>query len=256
MPALRCIAIVIAALGAATAAVGADETPSLEKTRSALEQWVDLRKAISEEQNDWRSDRETLGNSIALIKSEMERIDAAIAESEEKATAAEKARRDREAESESLQRATATVAGALPGIEARVHELHEFFPAELRRKVALLHQRIPKPGQPTRASVAERLQYVVGLLSEAEKFNNAITVTSELQPLPDGSNGQVDAIYIGLGVGFFVDGSGAYAGVLQPARGGWKVEARNELAPAIRRAISIYKGDPNAEFVPLPVEIR
>jgi hypothetical protein len=231
-------------------------SPPLEETRQALQEWVALRKLISEEENVWRAERETIQSSIDLIKSEMERLDGELKNAAESATAAMKERQRLNDDNEALKQASAAVTEIVPALEARVVELTEMFPADLRARIAPLQQRIPKRGAPSRAGTGERLQNIVGILSEVEKFNRTITKTSELQKLPNGDNAQVDTIYLGLTVAFFVDGKNSHAGILHPARGGWTATPRPELAPAIRRLVDVYSGDRLAEFVPLPVEIQ
>lgn len=252
----RHLAIAAVALGIAISS-GQSAEIELEKTRTALEEWVELRKLISEEENVWRAEKETIQSSIELIKSETERIDKEIKDAEESATAAVKRRQELNDENQALKDAASTVVGAIPKLEERIVALAESFPEDLRSKIAPLFQRIPKKGVGTRAGAGERLQNIVGILGEVEKFNRTITKTSELQKLPNGDNAQVDTIYLGLSVAFFVDGKNTYAGILRPAKGAWVVEPRNDLAGAIRKVVEMYTGNqPEAEFIALPVEIK
>ncbi|BET68003.1 hypothetical protein ASA1KI_29210 [Opitutales bacterium ASA1] len=231
-------------------------TPDLAKTRTALEQWVEFRKLISEEQNDWRVEQETIRESIDLITSEIARIDNDLERLEAGATEADKERGRLNDDNEALKTAANAVSGVIAELEAKVTSLHARFPTDLKNKVQLLFVRIPKAGAATRASVGERLQNVVGILSEVEKFNRAITIVSEMQKMPSGETAQVRTIYLGLGVGYFTNEAGTYGGVLTPSPDGWTATENSAIAPAIRRAIGVYTNDVLAEFVPLPVEIK
>ncbi len=248
---------VIASLGsAASPFIVAAEQPDLPKTRSTLEQWVEFRKLISEEQSLWRAERESIVSSIDLIKSEMERLDADMKRLDEGETEADKERGRLVDENNALKQAASSVVTVIAELEARVVELHDMFPIELKNRVLPLYTRIPRKGHSTRAGTGERLQNVVGILSQVEQFNRTITLSKEMQKMPSGETAQVKTIYLGLGVGFFVNESGTYGGILTPAKGGWLVTERRDLAPEIRRAIGVYEGDVLATFVPLPVEIK
>ena len=234
-----------------------DEGPVPSDTRAALEKWVELRRLISEEENNWRADKQSLESSIELIQKEMTRLDSEIKNADESMTAADKERLRLVDDNEAQKQAATAVTSVLPELEKEVLDIAAFFPPKLRETTSPLLQRIPRPGASNvRSSSGERLQNIVGILSEVEKFGRTITLASELQKLPNGDNAQVDTVYMGLAVAFFVDGNSTYAGILTPAKDGWTVTEHSDLAPEIRRLVEVYKGDVLAEFVPLPVEIK
>ncbi|HEX9784651.1 MAG TPA: DUF3450 family protein [Opitutaceae bacterium] len=227
----------------------------LAKTRSALEQWVEFRKLISEEQNNWRVEMETIQESINLIQSELERIDSDLVKMDEGITEADKERSRLNEDNDALKQAASAVGGAIAELEAKILELHEFFPADLKKKIQPLYVRIPKK-ESTRSGTGERLQNVVGILSEVEKFNRTITIVNELQQLPGGETAQVRTMYLGLGSAYFTNEDGTYGGILTPKKGGWTPTVQPENARTIRNAIGVYEGAVLAEFLPLPVEIK
>lgn len=245
----------IAVTGLALPSVHSAE-PDLAKTRSALEKWVEFRKLISEEEHTWRAEKESIISSVDLIKSEIERLDSEMAQLDEGVTQADRERAQLNDENTELKQASLSVSGVIVALEARIVEIHDMFPPDLKNKVQPLFLRIPKRGATTRAGTGERLQNVVGILSEVEKFHRAITLTKEMQKLPGGETAQVKTIYLGLGVGYFVNEAGTYGGILTPAKGEWTATIRADIAPAIRRAIGVYENDVLAEFVGLPVEIK
>ncbi|RME70908.1 MAG: DUF3450 family protein [Verrucomicrobia bacterium] len=246
----------LAATGIAFSTASAADEPNLKETRTALQQWVELRQLISEEENNWRAEKETLEESIRLIKSEMERLDNEMKEIDERSTAAEKERAELNERNAELKKAARAVTDAIESLEQAIISMHDRLPEKLQNDIEVLYQRIPKGGIATRASTGERLQNIVGILSQVEKFNRTITLTSEIQELPDGTSAQVDTIYLGLAVGYFVDGTNKFAGILTPGPNGWTSTVSNDLAPQIRKAIQVYKNEALAEFVPLPVSIN
>jgi hypothetical protein len=252
----RLVITSMAILGLALSAANAAEQTDPEITRAYLEKWVQLRTLISEEENDWRADKESITSSIELIKGEMEGLEKAIEEAKENQSFAEQQRKEITNENDELKQAASAVGNQLAPLEEQILRLVQFFPRDLRKQIELLEQRVPRPGTAVRASTGERLQNIVGILSQVEKFNRSVTISTDVQTLPNGDNAQVDTVYLGLAAAFFVDGKGTYAGILTPSQGEWKSTPRPDLAPQIRAIVDIYRRDKLAEFVPVPVEIK
>ena len=229
---------------------------NLDNTRNTLQQWVETRKIISDERSQWKVDQDTLQESIDLMKQELKTLDERIKQSEESTTQADKERQALTARNDKLKQASATVENAIGKLEAKVIAIAKYFPGDLSKKIEPLFKRIPKSGETAGLSLSERLQNIVGILSEVEKFNRTITVVSELQKLPSGDTAQVKTLYLGLAQGYFVDSSHNYAGILVPGPNGWETIARPELAGKIANAIAIYENEKLAEFVDLPITIK
>jgi prophage DNA circulation protein len=227
-------------------------------TRSTLEQWVNARRSIATTENNWRVDRETIAHSIELLQAEAELLEKQITEAEERLSAADKQRAEVAAENDTLRTAANVVNEAITGLENEVRSLTTLFPAPLARQIDPLITRMPRPGATgqQRVGSSTRLQNVLGILQEAEKFNNSILVARETQRLPSGQNAEVQTLYVGLAQAYFVDGSGSYAGILRPSANGWVATSAPELAGAIASALAVYHGERLAEFVALPVEIN
>jgi hypothetical protein len=246
----------MAVIGFALSAANAAEQTDPQVTRTYLEKWVELRTLISQEENEWRADKETITSSIDLIKREMDGLEKRIEEAEKNTSFAVQQRQNITLENEELKGAASAVRDQLTALEAQVLQLVQFFPRNLRTQVELLEQRVPRPGAPLRASSGERLQNIVGILSQVEKFDRTVTLDSDSHTLPNGDTARVDTVYLGLAVAFFVDGKGTYAGVLTPAQGEWKSTPRPELAKQIRMIVDVYRKDELAEFVAVPIEIK
>src|SRR5262245_59613646 len=97
----------IVALVGLTAPALFGAAPDLAGTRTALEQWIELRKTISEEQSAWKADRETLRSTIELLKSEITRLDLAIRKAGASTAAASAQREQLNRESEKLRQTSA-----------------------------------------------------------------------------------------------------------------------------------------------------
>lgn len=230
--------------------------PELAATRSTLKEWVELKKLVSEENSKWRVEKETLNESIDLLTKEIDKLDQQITSMQADADAAQLERQSLNNEEAELKQAAAVVKQIAADLERDVIQLVDQFPDSLKKKLKLLTERIPKtPKAADQLGLSTRLQYVIGILGEIEKFNKQISVEETMQRIGD-SDVAVKTIYIGLAVGYYVDGTRSEAGILRPAKGGWVKESRNDLAIDIATAIAVYEREETAQFVNLPVNVN
>ena len=66
------------------------------------------------------------------------------------------------------------------------------------------------------------MQNVVGILSQADKFNTTLTATSESREIEGGKVVEVRTLYWGLATAYYVDASGEYAGIGYTGPDGWE----------------------------------
>ncbi|MCH6255741.1 DUF3450 domain-containing protein [Puniceicoccaceae bacterium K14] len=250
-------AITIIAAGLALAGPSAlISAPDLKGTRSTLEQWVEIKTLISEESSDWKVEKATLDESIELLESEIEGLKEAIEAKEEDATAAQEKRQELTAKEEELKAASSVIKQVISDLEEQILDLVSYFPPSLQEKIEIITVRIPKDEEAARkVFLSQRVQNLVGILTEAEKFNDQITVATSMQSI-GGNNVQVRTIYLGLSRAYYVDGTKSEAGYLVPAKGEWKKEQDNSLAEAIATAIAVIDGEDVAQFINLPMAVN
>jgi hypothetical protein len=237
------------------AASAAFAETKFSEARSVLDKWVETRQLLSREKAEWDVDKAALQQQAALMQKELELISEQIAKVEATSTQADKERKQLVEDRAQLEKASVTIHDSVVEMERRVVELAKSFPAPLMERIEPLFKRIPKNPATTSVGLGERMQNVIGILSEVDKFNGNITVVPELRKSPAGDDVQVKTIYLGLGSAFFVDKAEKFAGVGVPGPDGWKWEPRNELAGKVARSIYIYENAAAAVFVELPVTI-
>lgn len=244
------------ALASAPAALQA-ATPALDETRSTLKEWVELKKLISEEKNKWKVEKETLEESITLLEREITKLRDAIAAQEGEATQADRARVELNEEEEELKAATAEVKRLLPDLEEQVLDLVEYMPQSVQKKLAVITQRIPKTQSERRgSSLSIRVMNVIGILTEIEKFNAQVTIENEIQDIA-GEKIQVDTLYLGLAIAYYVDGTKTEAGYMIPRKGEWMKVEKNELAEDIAAVVAMKRKEISPPyFVNLPFEVE
>lgn len=228
----------------------------LGDTRSTLEKWVETRQLISSTRADWQSDKELLEQSIALFSREL----ASVAEQMENlgtnGVQVDKERLQAEASLKSSNDGLNEAKRFAAGVEARIAQLVPLLPVPLQDSLKPLLNRLPSDADATKMTAAERIQAVVGILNEIDKFNNAINVFSEKRKNDKGEEVAVETVYVGLGAAYFINEPGDFAGIGTPGKNGWEWMNRPDIAGAVREVVRIYCNERTARFVALPVTIR
>lgn len=221
-----------------------------------LQKWIETRQLISRARTDWATDRETLHQTRRLFERELDLAESELGKLTTNSAQVELERAQAEAllksSNESLDRAREFAAA----FEVRLAKLVPRLPGPLQDILQPLLRRLPTDPLQTRMSAAERVQVLVSVLNEVDKFNNAVSVFSEKRTNEKGEEVAVETVYVGLGAAYFVNGLGDLAGLGAPAASGWEWTTKSELAPLVREVIRIYRNERAARFVSLPVIIR
>ena len=126
-------------------------------------------------------------------------------------------------------------------------------------KVAQMIEEVKKDGALTgdaaKQGLAKRLNNVLNLLSEVEKFQQAVHLRDELHKSPDGREYNMKVLYFGIAAAYAVNETGDFALVGKPSESGWTFSERNDLAPRIKELVGVTTGDLDAKFVTLPIDL-
>ncbi len=228
----------------------------LTQARSTLEKWVETRQLISKTQSDWQSDKELLEQSVALLERELKSVQEQSTRVGTNSVQVEKERMLAESllksSTESLDRARAFASE----FEGQITKLVPQLPVPLQELLKPFLVRVPANPDTTKMPTTERVQVVVGILNELDKFNNAVTLFSEKRKNAKGEEVAVETVYVGLGAAYFVNDSGDYSGTGSPGPKGWEWTFKPEISAAVRQVIRIYRNEMPAQFIALPVSIK
>ena len=227
----------------------------LQDRRNVLDQWVETNQLISKEQSDWKLEQSILTDTQKLLSNELGRLNQAIQELEETATTATEDRAKLATEKEELEAGSAVVLSQIGALETQMKAIVKTLPLPLVEKLRPLIRRLPDNSEDTKLSMGERVQNIVGILSQTDKFNTTLTITSESREISEGKIVQVTTIYWGLAMAYYVDDSGNYAGIGVPRAEGWDWPEVAGAGPQIKQLIDIYEGLEPA-FVPVPARIN
>lgn len=232
---------------------GADK---ISNTRSVLEEWVETRQIISKEKADWQMEQSYLTDTVTLLTGELERLNTSLDELKESATAADEDRATFNQEKETLTAAASVVEANIGQLETQMKAIVKTLPEPLTETIKPLIRRLPDDPEKTKLSLGERVQNIVGILSQADKFNTTLKETSESRKIEDGKIVEVRTLYWGLAAAYYVDASGEYAGVGYPTPEGWEWPRLEGAGPKIKQLIETYEGSGDIEFVDAPASIK
>src|SRR5262245_9336824 len=229
---------------------------ALNETRSTLDKWVETRQLLSKTLNDWQSDKELLEQSVQLYARELKSIEDQIAKLGTNSAQVEKERTQAEALLKASNECLERTAQFAADFESNIIKLVPQLPVPLQDLLKPLLNRMPTNSVATRMRPAQRMQVVIGVLNELDKFNNGVTIFSEKRKNQKGEEVAVETVYIGLGAAYFVNDGGDFAGSGCPGHQGWDWTIKPELAGSIRQVVRVYRNEQPARFVALPVTIK
>ena len=237
--------------------VTSETAPIIEATRETLTKWVETKQLISKEKSDWASGKDILEDRVRLAEAEtttvrdkLKEISAAVAEAQKK--------RDELAAQNDKLKATAEKSKAMViAAEKKLRPLLPQLPEPLREKLKPIIARFPEDSEKSTASMAERLQNVLGILDQASAFNYTVASVKELRTFPDGTRAEVTTVYLGLSQAYYTNREGTLAGIGHPGPDGWVWKPDNANGKKILLAVHILEGkEKGATFIDLPVKIQ
>lgn len=241
---------------AAAPGLAADGAAKLADARSSLEKWVETRQLISRTRTDWQSDKEMIEQSTRMIERELKSVEDQFSKLTTNSTQVDKERAEAEALIKASNDALAPAAAFATEFEGRVRAAVPQLPLPLQDILKPLLARLPADPATTKMKAPERVQVLVGILNEIDKFNNAVTIFSEKRKNDSGGEVSVETVYVGLGAAYFVNEAGDFAGAGTPGKAGWDWKTMPELADRVREIIRIYRAERPAKFISLPVAIK
>lgn len=228
---------------------------SVSEMRERVAQWVQTRQLISRVEADAVASKELLQRTRALHERELASLDDALSRVSTNSTQVSAERTKTEMELAASQAALDRAKEWVTGLERDVLAIKPLFPEPLLDQARPLLDRIPQRPEESKATVPERLQVVVALLNEVDKFQQTIAVVGGRRADGSGNEVSVETLYLGLGAAYFTDPTGRVAGMGTPGPEGWKWTLKPELGARIRDAIAVYRNAKPPEFVALPFRI-
>lgn len=244
---LTCVTSLSSSVG-----IGSSE---LNEAVTVIEQWVSTEKAISEAESAWAFNSATTKNLIDLYREEIETLEQVIEEASADVSAAERERAELQERDASLKAVEAGVVILIEEAEDKLRTLEAYLSEPLAQELGPLFQGIPEDSSQTRLSIGQRIQPIVAILTQIQKFNQAVTVVDGFREFEAGRTVQTETVYFGLGAAYYVDQANLHAGVGVLGANGWEWRDDDTLIPTVRKFVNIYRGLEQATYVKVPVSV-
>ncbi|MBC2606508.1 DUF3450 family protein [Pelagicoccus albus] len=227
----------------------------VKDTQHVLSEWISLEKQISEEKSEWIEQKEVLENSIEFMETEIASLEEIIKTAEETASAGEKKRAELDDKKAVLDESTDDITAAVDSYEAKIKELSATWPEAFKDMISTFLKRMPSEEDKETTAVTVRLQNIVAIMTQYDKFQSVVTKDTGIQDV-DGETREVTTLYFGFAYAYFIDGTGEYAGYGYPSVSeGWEWVSDASLAEDIGLLVAIYDRATDAKFIGLPAKI-
>jgi hypothetical protein len=237
--------------------VTSETAPMIEATRETLTKWVETKQLISKEKSEWTSGKEILEDRIRLAEAETTTVRDKLKEISIAVAEAQKKRDELAAQNDKLKATAERSKAMVITAEKKLRPLLPQLPEPLREKLKPIIARFPEDSEKSTASLAERLQNVLGILDQASAFNSTVVSVKELRTFPDGTRAEVTTVYLGLAQAYYTNREGTLAGIGHPGPDGWVWKPDNANGKKILLAVHILEGkEKGATFIDLPVKIQ
>jgi len=237
--------------------VTSETAPMIEATRETLTKWVETKQLISKEKSEWTSGKEILEDRIRLAEAETTTVRDKLKEISIAVAEAQKKRDELAAQNDKLKATAERSKAMVITAEKKLRPLLPQLPEPLREKLKPIIARFPEDSEKSTASLAERLQNVLGILDQASALNSTVTSVKELRTFPDGTRAEVTTVYLGLAQAYYTNREGTLAGIGHPGPDGWVWKPDNANGKKILLAVHILEGkEKGATFIDLPVKIQ
>lgn len=264
-----CLTAVVAAtlLGLTFAALAAtsernkDEQPT-ETLQGLVKQLIALELELNQEETRWQEQKAHLEAMLSLLKKEQATLGREIAAAKAKADAAGKEQ----------QRLTQSVADT----EALLRQTDDSIRLGGKR-ILTSYERLPEPLKGPLANAAARVRDALANKREAQTVPDRLRVVTAfaadlsrvlgsvhlVKQVLEGYPGwqepeprEVDVLYLGAAIGYYVSPDGLRAGLVVPGPKGWEVgetDPPDVLVPGVRRAMAVFRKEKPATLVKLPI---
>lgn len=227
----------------------------LEEVVNKLEQWVETERMIAEASSEWEAEKASMENLLEIYKEEVAMLEAQIEAAEEDTSAAEERRAELTSQDTAVKDVEARVEAAIIEAEKNLKGLEAMLPEPLKQELSPLFNSLPEDSDESGLAIGQRVQPLVAILTQVQKFNQVITVTEGFREFEEGRTVQTEKIFMGLGAAFYVDQADEHAGVGVLSDAGWEWQDDNELISVIRQFMEIYRGTQQASYVEVPVTV-
>lgn len=229
--------------------VYAAPAPAVESVQTAVADWARIRAETVRLQGNWDGERELLTTTITALQDRIRGLEDAQKALEAKTSGDREALATLGARTAATETALQAAEVQLRRVSAELTQLRPWLPPRLAQALELPYRSLAD----ARLTVGERMQFVTTVLNRCAQFNRTITCGEEVVPVAGAKDGKLlEVIYWGLSHAYALDRNAGQALLGAPGPQGWAWEPAADAAPAVARAIGIYRDQGDPDFIELP----
>ena len=235
-------------------AAGGDDRPT-DTLQALVRQLISLQVEANEEETRWQEEKAHLETTLSLLEKERAKLAPEIASAKARTDAA---MTEREQLAETIGNAEAVLENtdiALRANGERLLNSYNALPDSLKKPLVLAADRVRDAlfGEARSRTLPYKLRLVSAFAADLNRFLSSVHTVKEVHEVGASDPVEVDVLYIGGAIGYYVSPLELHAGVIVRTSDGWKVVPRNHLATAVRRALAVYRKEEPAALIDLPV---
>lgn len=225
---------------------------SIEPAQKAVMEWSRIRSETVRMETQWEWERETLRTTEIALQDRVRALEEKQAVLNAKSSGERKSLDELAAKNAATDAALKNTAERMQEIAAELTRLRPSLPPRLSQGLELAFRSANSPT----ASVGERAQHVLTILTRCGQFNRVITPGEEVLRLPGESEEKlVEVIYWGLSHAYALDRAKGIAYLGGPTEKGWTWVAKPEAAAAVSQLLAMARDKADPAFVEVPARV-
>lgn len=242
---------------AATAQMKNPDT--IEQSKENLRLWLETSQKNQAEANAWKIDKEVFENYKQGLESEKATYQKQVEDAKARAAAADKESSEKIAQRDQFIAADKMLSSELRKMEEDFSKLIPLLPTPIvkfsKMNVALetLKKNLSLPLDQQVDDTGKRLANLTEIMAEVEKFQNTVTVYTELHKNASGEEYEMQVAYMGMAAAYAVNENASFALIGRPTADGWKFTERNDVAADIQKFLVTATSEKDVSLTKLPI---
>ncbi len=219
----------------------------VKETHQLIKEWVQTKQIISQEKNQWKTEKATLLDLDEALTKEIAELEEKLLQFEKENVGAAEQRANLTKRKESTQETSLR-------LEKKIDRVSNILPSPLLDRITVFLERIDSE-KGKKLPLRNRLDALISLLQSVHLFHRAVHLERQEFTLDDGKSREFKVLYFGLGIAYFVNESGTVAGWGAASDNGWVWTRQDKLANEISYGVAILENRSLPRFLNLPIPV-
>ena len=227
----------------------------VKETHQIIEEWIKTKQLISEEKNNWKTEKSALLDLEKALNIEIVELEKKLLQFKKDNIGATKQRIDLNNRKAKVQSSSIDFYEGIQEVEKKIKASIKLLPSPLQDRLSIFYDIIESKNVKN-LNLKKRLDANIGLLQSIHIFHRSVHLERQEFSLADDKPREFKVIYFGLGVAYFVNDSGNVSGIGKPSSNGWIWSRQDELAKEVSTGVAILENQALPRFLELPMAIE